>query len=99
MAHGHVITDPGSFYLEVIAPELIMLWIMEDLQIGRAAAEAILASPVATRLWQASPRRGFCAESGPASQFYPFQHLECGRGSGFTAGEKAAATKPALDLQ
>lgn len=48
LAHGHVITDPGSFYLEVIAPELILLWITEDLQIGRAAAEAILASPVAT---------------------------------------------------
>ena len=47
-AHGHIISDPGSFYLEVIAPQLILLWIMEDLQIGHEAASGILSSPVAT---------------------------------------------------
>ena len=47
-AQGHIISDPGSFYLEIIAPELISCWIMEDLQIEREAASGILSSPLAT---------------------------------------------------
>jgi len=39
---GHEITDPGSICIEVIAPELILLWIMEDLSIDRDAAFHIL---------------------------------------------------------
>ena len=46
-SHDHVISDPGSFYLEVITPELVILWIMEDLQIAKAEALEILSNPLA----------------------------------------------------
>lgn len=47
-AHGEVISDPGSFYLEVIAPELALLWIIEDLQIDKVVANTILSSSLAS---------------------------------------------------
>lgn len=47
-SHNHTISDPGSFYLEVISPELMILWIVEDLRIGKAEALEILSSPLAT---------------------------------------------------
>ena len=47
-SHGDNITDPGSFYLEVIAPELIQLWIMEDLTIDKEAAALIQGSSQAS---------------------------------------------------
>lgn len=45
---GQIISDPGSIYLEVIAPEIILLWIMEDLGIDQSAASLIQESPLAT---------------------------------------------------
>ena len=47
-AMGQTITDPGSIYLEVIAPEIILLWIMEDLRIDQEDASRIQQSPQAT---------------------------------------------------
>ena len=47
-ACGQTITDPGSFYLEVIAPELIQLWIMEDLRVDEGVASQIQRCPHAT---------------------------------------------------
>ena len=46
---GQIITDPSAIYLEVIAPELILLWIMEDLRINETDASLIQDSIVATR--------------------------------------------------
>ena len=47
-SHNHLINDPGSLYLGVIAPELILLWIMDDLQVRKAEGLEILSSPLAT---------------------------------------------------
>lgn len=47
IAAGYNITDAGSICLEVIAPELILLWIMEDLAITAEEATHIQQSPLA----------------------------------------------------
>ena len=47
-ACGQTITGPCSFYLEVIAPELIHLWIMEDLGVDEGVASEIQHCPHAT---------------------------------------------------
>ena len=47
-ALGQTITNPSPIYLEVIAPELILLWIMEDLRINETDASLIQDSILAT---------------------------------------------------
>ena len=47
-ALGQTITNPSPIYLEVIAPELILLWIMEDLGINETDASLIQDSILAT---------------------------------------------------
>ena len=47
-AFGHTITDPAAIFLEVIAPELIHHWIMEDLTVDGEVASAIQLRPEAT---------------------------------------------------
>lgn len=45
---GQTISDLSSIYLEVIAPDIILLWIMKDLDIDQTAASLIQESPLAT---------------------------------------------------
>ena len=47
IAAGYNITDAGSIYLKVTAPELILLWILEDLVITAEEATHIQQSPLA----------------------------------------------------